>query len=233
MNVAAETLPVTVPSHDEQLLVARSAPESLAAEQYRVLLRRIDRASAARPLRTVAVSSCGRGEGRSVVAANLALTAARDGREVLLVEGDLLRPSLERLLDLPPGPGLAELAEGKIDLGQAITRVHGLAVLRAGDVRDPAAVARSPRLAAALDTLRSSFALSVLDAPPALALGDAGRLASWADGVVLVVRAAATPREAVRLAVEELSDRLLGLVLNGVDEPGYARYLRGGDAVGA
>jgi len=66
----------------------------------------------------------------------------------------------------------------------------------------------------------------VLDAPPALALADAGRLATLADGVVLVVKAGETPRDIVRLAVETLGDRLLGIVLNGVEEPGYARYLR-------
>ena len=85
---------------------------------------------------------------------------------------------------------------------------------------------RNPRLAMTLDTLRASFPLVVLDAPPALSLGDAGRLATLVDGIVLVVKAGETPRDVVRLAVEALGDRLLGIVLNGVEEPGYARYLR-------
>ncbi|HET9598176.1 MAG TPA: CpsD/CapB family tyrosine-protein kinase [Anaeromyxobacteraceae bacterium] len=229
MSVTAETLGVA--PQDDARLVATAAPESMAAEQYRLLLARLDRAPASRPMRTVAISSCARGEGRSLTAANLALTAARDGRETALVECDLRRPSLSQLFDLAPRAGLAEVLEGKAELAQAMARVGALSVLCAGATRDPAAAFRSARLASTVDALRSSHRLIVLDAPPALALADAGRLASMADGVVLVVRAGETPREAVRLAVDTLQDRLVGIVLNGVEEPGYARYLRN-EAVG-
>ncbi len=225
-SLPAESLP-TIPHHQEEArLVALANPESMAAEQYRVLLARLDRIHATRPMRAVAITSCARGEGRSVTAVNLALTAAREGREVALVECDLRKPSLARLLDLTPRGGLAEVVEGKVDLAQALSRVDGVMVLCAGEARDPAAVVRNPRLAMTLDTLRASFPLVVLDAPPALALADAGRLAALVGGIVLVVKAGETPRDVVRLAVETLGDRLLGIVLNGVEEPGYARYLR-------
>ena len=214
------------PHHEDARLVVLAKPESMAAEQYRVLLARLDRIHGTRPMRAVAITSCARGEGRSVTAVNLALTAAREGREVALVECDLRKPSLARLLDLTPRGGLAEVIEGKVELAQALSRVDGVMVLCAGEARDPAAVMRNPRLAMTLDTLRASFPLVVLDAPPALALADTGRLATLADGIVLVVRAGETPRDVVRLAVETLGDRLLGIVLNGVEEPGYARYLR-------
>jgi capsular exopolysaccharide synthesis family protein len=226
MSVPAQNLDVVVHPQEDACLVAQYDPESMAADQYRTLLRRLDRVAAARPLRTIAISSCARGEGRSLVAANLALTVARAGRDVVLVEADLKRPSLARLFDLAPRAGLAEIAEGRAELPQAIVRVGNLAVVCAGEAKDITAVMRSPRLAATLDTLRASFPLVVIDAPPALALTDADRLASYADGIVLVVRAGATPREAVRAAVDTLSDKLVGMVLNGVDEPGYARYLR-------
>jgi capsular exopolysaccharide synthesis family protein len=224
MSVPAETLGEVVPQVDGRL-VALAAPESLAADQFRLLLARLDRVAAARPLRTVAISSCGRREGRSTTAANLALTAVREGRDAVLVECDLRRPSLAALLDLAPRAGLAEVVEGKADLPQALVRASGMAVLCAGETRDPAAVWRSPRLVATFDALRSSFPLVVLDAPPALAFSDAGRLASAADGVVLVVRAGETPREVVRMAVDALADKVVGIVLNGVEENGYARYL--------
>jgi capsular exopolysaccharide synthesis family protein len=226
MSVPAESLGAVRQHEEEARLVALVAPESMAADQYRVLLRRLDRAALARPMRTIAITSCARGEGRSTTAANLALTAAREGRDVVLVEADLKRPSVGRLFDLAPRAGLAEVSEGKAELAQAISRVGNLAVVCAGDARDADAVVRSPRLGATLETLRGSFPLVVLDAPPALALSDAGRLAACADGIVLVVRAGETPREVVRMAVEALPDRLVGIVLNGVEEPGYARYLR-------
>ena len=225
-SLPAESLPLVPHHHDDDRLVALAKPESMAAEQYRVLLARLDRMHATRPMRAVAITSCARGEGASLTAVNLALTAAREGREVALVECDLRKPSLARLLDLAPRGGLAEVVEGKVELAQALSRVDGVMVLCAGEARDPAAVLRNPRLTMTLDTLRASFPLVVLDAPPALALADAGRLAALADGIVLVVKAGETPRDVVRLAVETLGDRLLGIVLNGVEEPGYARYLR-------
>ncbi len=227
MSVPAHSLEAMNHHQEEGRLVAMVAPESMEAEQYRVLLNRLDRICAERLLRTIAISSCARGEGRSLTAANLCLTAARENREVALVECDFRRPSLARLFDLAPRAGLGEVAEGKAELSQALSRVGNVAVLCAGESRDPAAVLRSPRLAAALDTLRSSFSLVVLDAPPALALSDAGRLATAADGVVLVIRAGATPRDVVKMAVETLSHRLVGIVLNCIEEPSYARYLRG------
>jgi capsular exopolysaccharide synthesis family protein len=227
MPVPAEShLPQAAPLPDDSRLVALVRPESMAAEQYRVLLTRLDRMKAARPMRIVAVTSCARGEGRSMTAANLALTASREGREVALVECDLRRPSLAGLFDLQPPGGLAEVVEGTVELAQALVRVDGIMLLCAGEARDPPALLRNPRLAMTLDTLRASFPLVVLDAPPALALSDAARLEATVDGMLLVVKAGETPRDVVRLAVEVLGDRLLGIVLNGVEEPGYARYLR-------
>ena len=226
MSVPAQSLEAVNHRQEEGRLVAMVAPQSMAAEQYRVLLDRLDRICAERLLRTIAISSCARGEGRSLTAANLCLTAARENREVALVECDLRRPSLARLFDLAPRAGLAEIAEGKAELPQALSRVGNLAVLCAGEARDPAAVMRSPRLAAALEALRATYSLVVLDAPPALALSDAGRLATAADGVVLVVRAGQTQRDVVKMALEALSHRLVGIVLNCIEEPSYARYLR-------
>lgn len=226
MSVPAQSLEAVGHHQDEGRLVAMVAPDSMAAEQYRVLLNRLDRICSERVLRTIAITSAARGEGRSLTAANLCLTAAQENREVALVECDLRRPSLARLFDLAPRAGLAEIAEGKAELSQALSRFGNVAVLCAGETRDPAAVMRSPRVAATLETLRTSYPLVVLDAPPALALSDAGRLAAGVDGVVLVVRAGATPRDVVKMAVETLSHRLVGIVLNCIEEPSYARYLR-------
>src|SRR5919198_4842961 len=115
MPVPAETLGEVVPQVDGRL-VALAAPESLAADQFRLLLARLDRVAAARPLRTVAISSCGRREGRSTTAANLALTAVREGRDAVLVECDLRRPSPAPPLALPPPARLPQVGEGEGDL---------------------------------------------------------------------------------------------------------------------
>src|SRR5512134_1384494 len=90
---------------------AIAAPDSAAAEHFRQLLQRLDAAAALRPVRVVAVTSSARGEGRTTIAANLALTAAREGREVALVECDVRRPSLAQLLELATRAGLAEVVQ--------------------------------------------------------------------------------------------------------------------------
>ncbi len=216
--IPVETLETNVATQTEDTrLVALAAPESPAAVQYRVLLQRLDRLSERRTLRVVAVTSAGRGEGRTTVAANLALTAAKDGRPTVLVEADLRRPALARLFGLAPRAGLAEVIAGTAEIATATGRVGSLAVLCAGEVRDPGASARSPRAAAVIESLRAAYELVVLDAPPAIAFSDGDRIAAAADGAIVVVRAHDTPRAVVRLAVDALGDRAVGVVLNGVD----------------
>jgi capsular exopolysaccharide synthesis family protein len=229
----AETLQATDASiGPEARLVALAAPDSAAAEQYRVLHQRILRIALRRPLRAVAVTSAGRREGRTTTAANLALTAAQEGRRTVLVEADLRRPALARLLGLAPRAGVADVVAGRADLGQATARIGPLSVVAAGDDREPGALLRTPAATALLEQLRGEFELVVLDAPPALAFSDGDRLSGAADGAVLVVRAGATPRQVVRLALEALGERAVGIVLNDVDPDAIAhgRWIYPGEA---
>jgi len=228
----AETLQIALPAAAEPRLVALAAPESAAAEQFRVLHARLLRMAARRPMRVVAVTSAGRREGRTTTAVNLALTAALEGRPTVLVEADLHRPSLAALLGLTPRAGVAEVLAGAAELGQAVARVGPLAVLLAGEAGDAAAALRSPRAAALVEQLRAAYDLVVLDAPPALAFADGDRLAAAADGALLVVRAGATPRQVVRLTLDALGERTAGIVLNDVDVDAVAhgRWLYPGAA---
>ena len=229
----AETLHATQPELQEDArLVALAAPDSPAAEQYRVLHQRVLRIAARRPLRVLAITSAGRGEGRTTTAVNLALTSALDGRSTLLVEADLRRPTLARMLGLAPRAGVAEVLEGRAELAQAVTQLGPLALLTAGEARDPGALLRGAAAATLVDKLRASYELVVLDAPPALAFTDGDRLSGDADVALLVVRAGKTPRQVVRLALEALGDRAAGVVLNDVDAEAVAhgRWLYPGDA---
>lgn len=228
----AETLNATIPVPSEQArLVALEKPDSPAAEQYRVLHQRLLRLGARRPLHVVAVTSAGRREGRTTTAANLALTAAQEGRPTVLVEGDLRRPSIASLLGLAPRAGLAEVIEGKAELGQAVARMGLLAVLCAGGEGMEAPL-RNPRAQAVIEQLRAAYDLVVIDAPPAIAFADGDRLVAAADAALLVVRAGATPRGVVRLALEALGDRAAGIVLNDVDAGslGHTRWILEGNA---
>jgi capsular exopolysaccharide synthesis family protein len=228
IGAGAESMEAHIPPVPEEgPLVVRARPDSSAAEQFRVLLGRLDRMAAKRPIRVVAVTSSGRGEGRTTLAANLAYAAAQDGRPTVLVDADLRRPGVASLLELAPRAGVAEVLAGAAEVADAVARVGPLAVLGAGAVRDATAALRSPRVPALLEALRGAYALVVLDAPPALAFADGDRLVAGADAALLVVRAGKTPRGVVKLALEALGDRAAGLVLNGV-EPGallHGRFL--------
>ena len=216
--IPAETLNTAPPTvAPEARLVALADPQSPAAEQYRVLYHRLVRLAARRPARVVAITTAGRGEGRTTTAANLALTAVGEGRSVLLVEADLRRPALANLLGLAPRAGLGEVLEGTAELAQAVARLGSLSVLCAGQVRDAGAALRSARAAAVVDALRAGWDHVYLDAPPALAFADGDRVVAEADLAVLVVRAGVTPRQVVGLALEALGERTAGIVMNGVD----------------
>jgi capsular exopolysaccharide synthesis family protein len=219
----AETLEAVHPDlHPEARLAALDAPDSAAAEQYRVLHQRVLRLGASRPVRVLAVTSAGRREGRTTTAANLALTAAREGRATILVEGDLRRPSLARLLGLAPRVGVAEVLAGTAALGQAVGRLGPLALLVAGEGGDPGLLLRGPAAAGLMEDLRASWELVVVDAPPVLAFSEGDRLSGEADAALLVVRAGTTPRQVVRLALDALGDRAVGIVLNDIDPEAVA-----------
>ncbi len=217
----------------DSALVAVRAPASVAAEQYRMLYWRLERARAERPLKIVALTSAVSGEGKSVTAANLALVAAAADakRRVLLVDADLRRPRLHLLLDVEGRPGLGELLAQEATAQEVLRQpaLSRLTVLPAGAPRDDAGVLiASAAMKRFLEQARAHFDEIYLDAPPVLPVADGALLASMSDAAVLVVRAGETARGLVWQAVESLSGaRLLGCVLNGVDSndvPYLARH---------
>ena len=201
------------------LLVAGLAPKSLAAEQYRSLRTRLAQMEGSGGLRTVLITSPQKGEGKSVTAANLALTMAQElQRRVVLIEADLRKPSLQHLFGLPSGPGLAEYLTGAVELKDAMRFVpeHNLTLLTAGSAPlNPAELLGSTAMRRLLDHLRTRFDRVILDTPPVLPLADVAILAPLVDGSLIVVRAGVTPKPAIENALRAFdSSRLLGVVLN-------------------
>jgi capsular exopolysaccharide synthesis family protein len=218
----------------DPLLVAALAPHSLAAEQYRALRTRILQSENGTALRVVLMTSPGKGDGKSVSAANLALTMAQQvPSRVLLLDADLRRPRSHRLLGLDDRqPGLADVLMGGEDLEAALVPVPGrnLWVLPAGlPPGHPAELLGSSAMRRVIDTLRTRFDRIIVDTPPIAPLADVRILSPIADGIVLVVRAGVTPRPAIERALAGFDrQRVLGIVLNDAeptdpDPYGYAR----------
>jgi capsular exopolysaccharide synthesis family protein len=203
-------------------LVAAIAPQSAVAEQYRAIRARISQHEDHAPMRTVMITSPGRGEGKSITAANLALTMAQEfQRRVALVDANLRHPSLNALFGLEDhGPGLSEVLLGQATLDDALVYLPdvGLTVLPAGAVPQfPTELLGSAGMRRTLDTLRARFDRVLLDLPAVLPLADAGTVAPLADGVVMVIRAGATQRPALDEALTALEQtKVLGVVLNDV-----------------
>jgi capsular exopolysaccharide synthesis family protein len=200
-------------------LVAALAPTSLAAEQYRSLRTRIKRVESGRPLRAIAITSPAKGDGKSLTAANLALTMAQEFQQrVLLIDCDLRRPSVHRLFGLSDGPGLGDVLMNVAEVDQALVALpeYHLTILPAGlPPSRPAELLGSASMRRLLDTLRTRFDRILIDVPPVAPLADLHILAPMVDGLLMIVRAGVTPKPAIERALAGLdASTVLGLVLN-------------------
>lgn len=173
--------------------------------------------------RALAVCSPGPGEGKTLVAANLALVLAQMGAKVVLVDGDLRKPRAHKIFGAQPEPGLTDLLSGQAELDSCLrpTPVDGLRFLPCGfSAPGPAELLSSGALPRLLAELKGRADFVVLDTPPVHAVADALVVAGQVDGALLVVRAEQTAKPAARQAAERLAEaggRVLGAVLNQWD----------------
>lgn len=203
--------------------------QDLAAEAFRVLRTHLSYVKAERP-RVLAVTSPGPGEGKSTMAANLAVTMGREGVRVLLIDCDLRRPSLHDVFEIPSKPGLSDLLVGEADLSQVLTRTAAQISLIPAGVKppNPAELLRSSAFGAVIARARDEFDQILLDTPPVLAVTDPLVIAPVVDGFLVVVRVDHTDRFALARSADELGRSnvpVVGLVLNMVPTSGiYSRY---------
>lgn len=214
---------------DRRQVEAPLAGQSATAEAYRALRVDLRYFTGDRPPKLVVLAGPVGGEGASTVAVDLAVSLARAGNRVTLIDADMRRPRVQRLLDLPAGPGLADYLVAWTDL-RSIVQPWGdgrLEVIGAGALpADPEAALGSPRMRALLDTLREQRDVVVVDAPPLLPVVDAAVVSSMADTCLLVARYGHTRREHLAeaaAAVARVRVPSLGVVINRI--PRRAREL--------
>jgi capsular exopolysaccharide synthesis family protein len=200
-------------------LVAAGAPQSIAAEQYRLLRTRVKRAENGRAVRAIVITSPSKGDGKTLTAANLALTMAQEFHQrVLLVDADFRRPAQARLFGIADTPGLADVLIGAAELDASLVHLpdQRLTVLPAGTVpTHPAELLGSSGMRRVLDTLRTRFDRILIDMPPVAPVADVHVVAPIADGLLMVVRAGVTAKPAIERALSGLdAGKVLGLVLN-------------------
>lgn len=201
-----------------------SDPRSLAAEAYRTIRTGILLSQAGEPPRTLLVTSAQSSEGKTTSSINLAASLASAGGRVALVDADLRRPSVHKHFGLDANaPGLVEVITGTASLAEVllpdvIKRVH---LVRSGKIPpNPAELLGSLEMASVIDQLTQHFDYVIIDSPPILPVTDSVILSRYVDGVVLVIRGAATPRKVIKDARDRLravGARFLGAILNDVD----------------
>ena len=218
---------------DEPGLVVHQRPGSLAAEAYRGLRTGLEFARRPLDARVLLVCSPSPADGKSTVSSNLAVGLAQAGRRVLLIDGDLRKPSQDRIHNLRRDPGLSQVLRDAIDWRAAAqsTAVPGLDLMPTGPaVENPAELLMSGRFGSLVDELRRAYDLVLIDTSPLLYVADPTIVAPSADGIVLVVR----PSELKRAAAERVAEVLqmmgtpvLGAVVNA-DEADGTDFLHAG-----
>ena len=207
-------------------LVAQHSPKSQVSEAFRSLRTALLLSQPDQPPQVILVTSALPREGKTTAAANLAVTLAQLGDKTVLVDADLRKPGVGRMLNLASGKyaGLSSYLAGvsSLDLvSVAHPSIPNLAAIPTGPLPpNPADLLSSHRLADAIAELRTKFKFVVIDSPPVMAATDAVILSVQVDGVLLVVRSGETPKAAFTRTCDLLvsvKSRMLGVVLNAVD----------------
>ena len=213
-------------SQVESRLVVLHSPKDPVTEAYRALRTSLRFSRMGEQPKTVVITSALPRDGKSTTAANLAIALAQQGSKTLLIDGDLRRSVLAEMFGQPLRPGLSNVLVGDIPLKDALRQVEVesgvfLHLLVAGSTPpNPAELIGSPRMEALLRKLEEHYDAIIVDTAPLNLVTDGAILGAHAGGVILVARAAATDRGAIRYASDQLrrvGARVLGTVLNDVD----------------
>jgi len=212
-------------------LIVHEQIKSPISEAYRVLRTNLNFCKTSGQLRTIMFTSAGPGEGKSLTAANLAITLAQTGKKVLIADCDLRKPVQYKIFKQGRSGGITNILASDSDKIAFVneTDIPNLFFLSSGPIPpNPSELLGSEKMLELLKRLKIKFDFIVLDAPPVIAVTDACVLASKVDGIVLVLNVEKVRPEMAQKAKELLQrarGQLLGVVLNKVEiESEYHNY---------
>jgi non-specific protein-tyrosine kinase len=206
-------------------LITDYQPRSPVSEAYRMLRTNIQFANIEQSVQTLLVTSAEPLEGKTTIAANLAVVNAQNGRDVTLIDCDLRRPTVHKRFRLPNQKGFSTLFISTLDALDDIrqaTSIPHLSVLSTGPLPpNPAELIASRRMGEILKRIQARGEMIIIDTPPTLAVTDASILAPVVDGVLLVMTPGVTKRMAARQMIEQINrvgGKILGVVFNNFNE---------------
>jgi capsular exopolysaccharide synthesis family protein len=198
-------------------IIMQVNPSSVTSEAYRSLRFNTDFDN---KLKTISITSAGRGEGKTTTALNLAVAYARSGNKVMLLDADLRRPSIHYKFGGDNSRGLTNFLANQSSINEIIqeSSIENLSTIMSGPVpANPSELLASKQMASLLDYLKLNYDMIVVDTPPILTINDAKIMAAKCDGVLLVVEYGKVKRNTAKKVKDELMlarANLLGVVLN-------------------
>ncbi|WP_052055784.1 polysaccharide biosynthesis tyrosine autokinase [Myxosarcina sp. GI1] len=214
---------------DRGKIIVREEPDSYSSEVYRMIQANLKFLTVNKAPKVMLVTSSVPEEGKSTVAANLAAALAQLDRKVLLIDGDLRRPSQPQLWGIDGQIGLRDVLAGERDLVGAVSRpMTKLDVLTTGKiVSNPLAAIDSPEMDSLVANARRKYDSILIDAPPLPVTADVLTLSKLVDGIIFITRPGVVERESAEIAIETLEStrqKVLGMVINGVKPDEFDRY---------
>lgn len=209
-----------------------SGQNSNAAEQFRTLRTNINFSSADRDIRSLVITSATSSEGKSTTAANLAVAFAQEGKKVLLIDGDMRKPTVHYTFKLSNTNGLSTLLTRQSVVRKTVrrSRINNLDIITCGPIPpNPSELLASDSMDKLIAELLQLYDLLIFDAPPILTVTDSQILANKCEGSILVLKAGATEkRQAVKAkeAIILANSRLIGVVLNNYASSKHESYYR-------
>lgn len=204
-------------------VIAHRHPKSLATEQYRLIRNNIQFSSVDKKIQTIVVTSPEPSDGKSTTAANLAVVLAQQGKQVLLIDADLRKPSVHYTFNVSNIHGLTSVLTKKINLEQAFCKsnIPNLDVLTSGPIPpNPSELLDSNAMEMMMEQLKGMFEYIVFDTPPILIAIDSQIMANKCDGVIMIVASGKTHRDVGVKAKDRLHQanaHVLGVVVNGIE----------------
>ena len=203
--------------------LTKDDPNSRFTEGYRILCAKLNLTGSREIARSITVLSGGPGEGKSTTSFNLGWVCAQSGMKVLVIDGDIRRPSMHGAVDLENTLGLGEFLAGQASLDELIqaTSVPNLEMLTAGSLgpEDLGGFSRA-RFASLLEICRVNYDVIVVDSPPVLGISDASVISQEVDVTLLLIQHRRYPRNVSQRAkrvIEEVGGKLFGVILNNVN----------------
>ncbi|WP_438312473.1 CpsD/CapB family tyrosine-protein kinase [Sporosarcina sp. FA9] len=201
-------------------LVTRDNTHSIASEQYRTIRTNINFSMPDDELKTILITSAVSGEGKSTSAANIAVVFAQEGKKVLLVDGDMRRPTMHYTFRTTNSMGLSNLLTRQWNTDDVVdkTGVEGLDLITCGQIPpNPAELLGSKSMDLLIKEFKLKYDIIIFDAPPVLSVADAQILSNKCDGTILVINSGVTDKESAKKARDVLQTsnaNIIGAVLN-------------------